>query len=173
MTDIFQFSSIYAVTAEITSLVNDSSLQEECINYVSLPDHHEAVEANVEASTGSANGQSSRRPKHPAFTTVFELYASLRQGLTLKHWYMDNKDLLEGIDVRRFISFGVIKGILYRVHKYPVPNDPGQLDRKLPMAKYLDGSHHFDDICTDLQIPEKEAATRLAQGYGDIQIVHR
>lgn len=52
-------------------------------------------------------------------------------------------------------------------------NDPSQLDKKLPMAKFLDGNHHFDDICTELQISEKEAAERLAKGYGDIQIIDR
>ncbi|KAF8458011.1 nitrogen permease regulator 2 [Terfezia claveryi] len=158
MVDIFQFSSIYAVTAEITSLVNDPSLQEECINYISIHPTH----PNIKAPSQKLS-----------FPGIFELYASLRQGYTLKQWCMDNKDLLHGIDVRRFISFGVIKGILYRVHRYPVSDDPSHLDKKLPMAKFLDGNHHFDDICTELQISEKEAAERLAKGYGDIQIIDR
>ena len=33
---------------------------------------------------------------------------------------------------RRFISFGVIKGFLYRVHKYPVLPEPHHQRSKLP-----------------------------------------
>lgn len=52
--------------------------------------------------------------------TLITLYTSLRQGLTLKNWVLENLDLLGGIDVRRFITFGIIKGFLYRVHKYAI-----------------------------------------------------
>ncbi|KAH7079904.1 nitrogen permease regulator 2 [Paraphoma chrysanthemicola] len=51
-------------------------------------------------------------------TTLIQLYTSLRQGLTLKNWVLEHLDLLSGIDVRRLITFGIIKGFLYRVHKY-------------------------------------------------------
>lgn len=55
---------------------------------------------------------------HIEYETLITLYTSLRQGLTLKNWVLDNLDLLSGIDIRRFITFGIIKGFLYRVHKY-------------------------------------------------------
>lgn len=55
---------------------------------------------------------------HIEYQTLITLYTSLRQGLTLKSWVLDNLDMLSGIDIRRFITFGVIKGFLYRVHKY-------------------------------------------------------
>lgn len=52
--------------------------------------------------------------------TLITLYTSLRQGLTLKNWVLENLELLSGIDIRRFITFGIIKGFLYRVHKYAI-----------------------------------------------------
>ena len=55
---------------------------------------------------------------HIEYETLITLYSSLRQGLTLKSWVLDNLDSLQGIDIRRFITFGIIKGFLYRVHKY-------------------------------------------------------
>ena len=55
---------------------------------------------------------------HIEYETLITLYTSLRQGLTLKSWVLDNLDLLSGIDIRRFVTFGIIKGFLYRVHKY-------------------------------------------------------
>ncbi|KAF3041669.1 Nitrogen permease regulator 2 [Didymella heteroderae] len=55
---------------------------------------------------------------HIEHETLITLYTSLRQGLTLKSWVLDNLDLLSGIDIRRFITFGIIKGFLYRVHNH-------------------------------------------------------
>ncbi|KAH7396457.1 nitrogen permease regulator 2-domain-containing protein [Pyrenochaeta sp. MPI-SDFR-AT-0127] len=52
--------------------------------------------------------------------TLITLYTALRQGLTLKNWVLENLELLGGIDIRRFITFGIIKGFLYRVHKYAI-----------------------------------------------------
>ena len=49
---------------------------------------------------------------------IVELYASLKQGQSVKQWYLEHMNELANIDVRRFITFGVIKGFLYRVHKY-------------------------------------------------------
>ncbi|KAF9174625.1 Nitrogen permease regulator 2 [Mortierella sp. AD010] len=40
--------------------------------------------------------------------------------VTLPDWIEQNQIADYNIDVRRFISFGVIKGFLYRVHKYPI-----------------------------------------------------
>ncbi|KAF2846900.1 nitrogen permease regulator 2 [Plenodomus tracheiphilus IPT5] len=52
--------------------------------------------------------------------TLITLYTSLRQGLTLKNWVLEHLHQLSGIDVRRLITFGIIKGFLYRVHKYAI-----------------------------------------------------
>ncbi|KAG0247911.1 Nitrogen permease regulator 2 [Mortierella polycephala] len=41
-------------------------------------------------------------------------------GVVLQDWIEQNQLSDYNIDVRRFISFGVIKGFLYRVHKYPI-----------------------------------------------------
>ncbi|KAJ6000527.1 Nitrogen permease regulator [Penicillium waksmanii] len=49
---------------------------------------------------------------------IVELYASLKQGQSVKQWYSTHSRELANIDIRRFITFGVIKGFLYRVHKY-------------------------------------------------------
>lgn len=49
---------------------------------------------------------------------IVELYANLKQGQSVKQWYAQHSDRLAYIDIRRFITFGIIKGFLYRVHKY-------------------------------------------------------
>ncbi|KAG9383053.1 Nitrogen permease regulator 2 [Pyrenophora tritici-repentis] len=189
--------------------------------------------------------------------TLITLYTSLRQGLTLKNWVLENLDLLTGIDVRRFITFGIIKGFLYRVHKYAIattatspahprdsdtatirgnnervhhasqpnfqqpslhtpnpsfslhrpsvtsnptgtpyhaqqsnpqhlnPNkgdEPQTLDslmndrdkNGLPLLRFLDGMHCFDEICTELAMPERVVEGKVrGMGKGAGVVVHR
>lgn len=151
MVDLFQFSAIYACTAEISALVAEVSLQEECQSYVS--------------SSGPSG------PKLP-FPQLLQLYTSLTQGLTLKKWCIENASRLGGIDIRRFISFGVVKGFLYRSHRYPVPGEGKRIgEGRGELARWVDGGRHFDEICTDLGMSEREVMGML-DGW-DIQIVHR
>jgi len=176
---------------------------------------------------------------------IVELYASLKQGQSVKQWYSQNSRKLANIDIRRFITFGVIKGFLYRVHKYacatgqpaPVPrssslhntshpssrantgtntphtdiveepgssvarrdtsherapsfqsgsrsgvggsgpsglfeDDEDEIDDRT-LSKYLDGTHCFDQICTELEISERELTARLKLYPGEVLIVHR
>ncbi|KAF2268344.1 nitrogen permease regulator 2 [Lojkania enalia] len=168
--------------------------------------------------------------------TLITLYTSLRQGLTLKSWVLDNLKLLDGIDVRRFITFGIIKGFLYRVHKYAIstsgihiatstskflqqqnvqrdsnastirgdhnpsvakaPNHNPSLastqshlpdilvqqesrleslvsEREaLPLVRFLDGMHCFDEICTELGLSERSVESKI-RGAGEVQILYR
>ncbi|KAI9771076.1 MAG: Nitrogen permease regulator 2 [Geoglossum simile] len=186
MVDVFQFNAIYACTAEISMLVTDKDMQDECAAYI--------------ASTPPRTASDDQIPA----TLIISLYASLRQGQALKLWCIERAHFLDGIDVRRFISFGVIKGFLYRVHKYAIktydssppamdinaaavaakgagpsaiPGEGGDEDKgraeQLPlMAKYLDGTHCLDEICTDLGCSEKDVLRKLGS-YGDVQIIHK
>ncbi|KZF22050.1 nitrogen permease regulator 2 [Xylona heveae TC161] len=177
--DIFQFSAIYAPTASILALVNDPSMQAECARYITVP---------PPGPLTTSPGDTSLDP-----VTIIGLYMSLKQGQPLKHWCMEHALLLHAVDVRRFITFGIIKGFLYRVHKYAIASNPADatpiqpaLDRgsqtaglgglapggDLPLKKFLDGRHCFDQICTELQLSERELLTKL-KAYGDVQIVHR
>ncbi|KAG0022821.1 Nitrogen permease regulator 2 [Podila clonocystis] len=97
MVDLFQFKNIYAVKMEMMRLTEDVALQNECVSYVTLPDMHA-----------------------PSFAKIFSLYCSLQYGVVLQDWIETNQIAEYNIDIRRFISFGVIKGFLYRVHKYPI-----------------------------------------------------
>lgn len=175
--DVFQFGAIYAPTAEIAGFVEDGEAQGECARYVASPG--EGVEKREEISE----------------MRVVELYLALRQGLTVRNWYAEHEAELKGIDVRRFITFGVIKGFLYRVHKYAISHSAvkqikvlnkkrGVSEKKREKEKYkgdggkrelaefLDGAHCFDEICTEYMISERELMTRL-KDWGDVQIIHR
>lgn len=221
--DVFSFSAIYAPTTEITDFVDNKEMQAECARYVAIPNHG-----------SSENGQSLSSIQGPQLA---ELYFALKQGQSVKSFYMEHATALAGIDIRRFITFGVIKGFLYRVQKYALamnsraahrsgkggkvrnqqqhlqqwkrntgsrledrdaaaalPAGPSSWmppssmsgganatneaeqgppeDLKACLEKYLDGTHCFDEICTELMVSEKEVVAVLKE-MGDVQIIHR
>lgn len=192
--DIFSFSAIYAPTAEIGGFVADEEMQAECLRYVALA-------GDITSHQPSTEVENSR--KTISGSVLAELYLSLRQDQSVKLWCMENADVVSEIDIRRFITFGVIKGFLYRVHKYafststPKSNSSKRLikanvDRAKStikdgfpngkqvdedpedeeLRKYLDGTHCFDEICTDFMISERELTTRLKR-MEDVHIICR
>ena len=161
--DTWSFSNIYALTPEVLIFVQDEAMQKECAAYV------------------AADGPWAEPIE---LSRVVKLMLKLRQGMSVKSWSIENADNLRGVDIRRLITFGVIKGFVYRVHKYPIrthgpsggeskngearpsSGEWGKLDR------VLDGVHCFDEICTDLMCSEKDLVGKLKR-YGNVQIVHR
>lgn len=51
---------------------------------------------------------------------LLRLYSQLKRGKTIHTWMEENDIASTGIDVRRFLSFGAIKGFLRRIHRYPI-----------------------------------------------------
>ncbi|CDO56244.1 similar to Saccharomyces cerevisiae YEL062W NPR2 Subunit of SEA (Seh1-associated), Npr2/3, and Iml1p complexes [Geotrichum candidum] len=95
------------------------------------------------SSVSSSMSSSSLLQKAPeqgylisSYSKLYNLYLSLHQGITVREWYNTNKKDLRNIDVRRFLTFGVIKGIIYRVNTYPI----GKTLK--PDFEYLDKSLH-------------------------------
>ncbi|KAF2115126.1 nitrogen permease regulator 2-domain-containing protein [Lophiotrema nucula] len=146
--DIFSFGAVYAPTAEIGGYITDQAVQEECARYVRVPrmrfgsgvrmgsestpsqsrDRGRGSSLSSEPSDTAINEPaypSSNADATPTLETLITLYTSLRQGVTLRTFVLENLSLLHGIDIRRFVTFGVIKGFLYRVHKYPVSTSTG------------------------------------------------
>ena len=172
--DIFSFGASYAPTAEIGVFVGDPEVQAECRRYVLLPDTrlpHEPGRVLV-ADTEALDEM-----------TLIEMYCSLRQGLSVKSWCMEHVDVVRLVDIRRFITFGVIKGFLYRVHKYAIATGATSIlsqarERKgskhgnKRLERFLDGNHCFDEICTELMISERDLLGKLKE-IGDIQIIQK
>ncbi|CAD0108128.1 unnamed protein product [Aureobasidium uvarum] len=146
MLNTFHFGAIYAPTAEIGVFVEDTKMQDECRRYIVTP--HSPFETSIsgpssttkatQAPSSSFNpstsflanrnhkssnlnpSSSANTPHPPSRATVLHLYASLRQGLPLRDWCLAHAASLAYIDIRRFITFGVIKGFLYRSHRYAI-----------------------------------------------------
>ncbi|KAF2429410.1 nitrogen permease regulator 2 [Tothia fuscella] len=204
--DIFQFSAIYAPTAEIGAFVENEDAQMEAVRYVCMGTYRRLRE-NESGTPNSDKWGFIAAEVGIDRAKLVALYTSLKHGQTLKHWCAEHGMLLQGIDVRRFITFGIIKGFLYRVHKYVVANTLGigfgsdgagrhsdsddadprrpwrnsrrgsltgsSIGRDLPLARYLDGMHCFDEICTELRLSEKKVMEKMKAAYGDVQVIHR
>lgn len=95
--DTFQFTNMYTVRPTIAILAEDEIIMNECAAYVTK-----------------------RGYALPTWPKLLSLYSSLRPSVTLNEWIEENDIDSIGIDVRRFVTFGVIKGFLRRVHRYPV-----------------------------------------------------
>ncbi|KAI5900317.1 NPR2-domain-containing protein [Schizophyllum commune H4-8] len=107
--DIFQFSNVYTLRRSIQWLAEEPHVKEECGPYVTRP------------------GQ-----RIPDWPKLLHLYSRFRSGKTVQQW-MEAYDVHElGIDARRFTSFGVIKGFLRRVHRWPVLLPPPALHHNTP-----------------------------------------
>lgn len=120
---------------------------------------------------------------------LVKLMTTFCVGRTIGEWlrlHMDaGFDVLRYVDVRRLVQFGVIKGLLYRVHKYvvskqyiaglatgkhqhPHPHQRHQgqgQDRPKgasdPLQRYMDGMHSFDQIVTEMNLTDGEIMDRL------------
>jgi nitrogen permease regulator 2-like protein len=164
MIDIFLFGNIYAPTPNINEFVSDKDgMQDECANYVCI------------------NG-----PRLSNFY-LSRLFTSLCISRTLKEWiklHLDqNFPILNYVDVRRFIQFGVIKGLIYRVNKYAVSSQylaslvtgqSSQLDRGYILQKYTDGCHCFDQITVEQNMGDVKIMDQLRQfPKGDVEIIYR
>ncbi|KIX00883.1 uncharacterized protein Z518_09948 [Rhinocladiella mackenziei CBS 650.93] len=234
--DIFSFHAIYAPTAEFANVIaKDIDMQRECARYVNTAFAPSAQEeAIIDGSTERRTSGLTSVNVHdddiwPVTgkgdpvdgVGIVQLFASLRQGLTVREWYVQNANMLANIDMRRFVTFGVIKGFLYRVHRYAIrtqkatglhnqhnTEDTQYLTRSMSserhfseepsrrnmkhnshangkngeyghdlnarIAEFLDGTHCFDEICTELEISEKELTERLkSRDMGEVVIICR
>lgn len=135
--DIFQFSNIYAPTNNVGNFLKVTNMAEECQSYIITGEEKylssrgrkevsELVSPYTRTSyINESNGKTKNNKqviKVASKAMLFYLYRSLNQGQTIKEWYIQHRKNLGDIDIRRFITFGVLRGIIYRVHSYPIIN---------------------------------------------------
>ncbi|KAI6045690.1 nitrogen permease regulator 2-domain-containing protein [Pisolithus marmoratus] len=101
MVDIFQYSNMYTLRKNVQWLADEPHVKDECGPYVA-------------------------KPGKPVldWPKLLHLYSRFKPGKTVFEWMESHNVHDLGIDVRRFTSFGVIKGFLRRIHRYPVLLSP-------------------------------------------------
>ncbi|CCE83764.1 Piso0_004351 [Millerozyma farinosa CBS 7064] len=199
--DVFQFNAIYAPTNNIGDFLTVSGMAEECQAYI-ITEATEPL-TNNSATTPSQDSesvsqQSPRFPnslsplskatslleskrnsnmrtlKIPSKATLFYLYRSLNQGQRVKDWYLEHKKSLTNIDIRRFITFGVIRGIIYRVNSFPIlsaitrsiesrTNDSNELVNYFKQNLWMrDGPDYRDSVSSSMRARVYESKDEIS-----------
>uniref|UniRef100_A0A8C5CEN2 NPR2 like, GATOR1 complex subunit n=1 Tax=Gadus morhua TaxID=8049 RepID=A0A8C5CEN2_GADMO len=135
MVSIFQYSNVYCTTPIVQSLIDNKSIQEECLRYV------------------TKQGQ-----KQANLRDVFQLYCGLTPGTTVRDLCSRYSPQLQRVDERRLIQFGLMRGLIRRLQKYPVKVCR---DEKSQPPRLYTGCHSYDEICCKTGMSYKELDERL------------
>ncbi|XP_061113573.1 GATOR complex protein NPRL2 isoform X1 [Conger conger] len=131
----FQYSNVYCTTPKVQNLMDDKSIQEDCLLYVTKP------------------GQ-----KRASLRDVFQLYCGLSPGTTVRDLCSRYSQQLQRVDERKLIQFGLMKGLIRRLQKYPVKAIRDERSR--PPRLYT-GCHSYDEICCKTGMSYRELDERL------------
>jgi len=96
--DIFQYSNIYACTPRIRELAENEELQKSCLRFICKQNQRDL----------------------PQLPKVFQLYASMNGLLGIRDIFLLYDTDFMNINDRLFITFGVLNGLIRRIHKHPV-----------------------------------------------------
>uniref|UniRef100_A0A4W5RJH1 NPR2 like, GATOR1 complex subunit n=1 Tax=Hucho hucho TaxID=62062 RepID=A0A4W5RJH1_9TELE len=135
LVSIFQYSNVYCTTPKVQSLIDDRSIQAECLSYV------------------TKQGQ-----KRACLRDVFQLYCGLTPGTTVRDLCSRYSQQVQRVDERRLIQYGLMKALIRRLQKYPVKVTRDERSR--PPRLYT-GCHSYDEICCKTGMSYKELDERL------------
>eukprot|EP01114_Cavostelium_apophysatum_P021731 TRINITY_DN7662_c0_g1_i1.p2 TRINITY_DN7662_c0_g1~~TRINITY_DN7662_c0_g1_i1.p2 ORF type:complete len:400 (+),score=91.55 TRINITY_DN7662_c0_g1_i1:37-1236(+) len=153
--DIFQYSNIYATTPKIHNLVDDGDMQQECLWFITR-----------------------KGMQPPPIEKVFSLYCSLKPGISVRDFCIENDTYSLNIDDRQFITFGVLNGLIRRIHQYPISLKSMQARKEAPdvsamrLQQVLNNGQTFDLICCNLSKGHEEITT-LFQADKEITILYK
>ncbi|XP_035232255.1 GATOR complex protein NPRL2-like [Stegodyphus dumicola] len=135
---IFMYSNIYTPTPKLNELAESCRLQDECMNYVARQGCH-----------------------RPSFRSIFTLYCQLTPETSVKTLCLRNNPRASGIDERKLIQFGLMKGIIRQLQKYPIQLTSDNVTKHRSLAKYFTGNHSFEEICCKTGISYQELDERV------------
>ncbi|KAI1105783.1 nitrogen permease regulator 2 [Jackrogersella minutella] len=178
--DIFFFGSCYAPRPGVHDFVtNRDGLVDECAGYVCVGGGGSPADGDAASKDAAAAGRQQQRQQVLVSNyQLVKLMTTFCAGRSVMEWIKLHQDagfdVLRCVDVRRLVQFGVIKGLLYRVHKYVVSKqvlealatgrrvvrcgDDGEEDTLL---RYADGCHCFDQIITEQNMTDGEIMKKL------------
>ncbi|KAI0845652.1 nitrogen permease regulator 2 [Daldinia vernicosa] len=190
--DMFFFGSCYAPRPGVHDfIVNRDGIVDECSGYVCVSNPLTGSSSTVNTSSTTSTtedghdtatdadvGRQQQQQQPVSHYQLVKLMTTFCAGRSVMEWIKLHQDagfdVLRHVDVRRLVQFGVIKGLLYRVHKYVVSkqclealatgrrvlsrSDDGEEDTLL---RYADGCHCFDQIITEQNMTDGEIMRKL------------
>lgn len=166
---IFLYSNVYVTTPGIRTLIEDSELQKECLKSV--------------YKIGSLN--------EPSLKKVLQLYSNMCTGMTVKDLCQRFNPHSNGIDEQKLIKFGIMKGIIRRIQKYPIllndliEDEPDSWMHSSTITQsnittrstsspqsntstsykniylYFDGKHSYDQLCCEFNKTYQEIEEKV------------
>jgi hypothetical protein len=143
--DLFQVTNIYRVTSKISLLLNDEQIKEEAVN-------HLAKTTDV------------------THYDIFEYYTELSYKV-LSDFLEENPVFIAKFDIELFIAYGVLKGIIKRVHKYCIETQNKNKNMKIRDSVgnvnemnalgMLGGNVPLDHICTHFMMEQRSIEGKL------------
>lgn len=97
---IFQYSNSYLPTQRLVELHENEPLRQECLEFVRKSAHPAGI--------------------LPTFRSIFRLYCSMNYGITVRDLCLQHNPHNLNIDEKKLIRFGLMKGLIRRIHRYPV-----------------------------------------------------
>ncbi|ORY68591.1 nitrogen permease regulator 2 [Pseudomassariella vexata] len=217
--DMFFFGSCYAPRPGVHDFIeNKDSLVDECAGYVCINPTSPVPAATGPSGSSDGGGGHERAgstggeaplagPQRVSNYQLIKLMTTFCVGRSVMEWIKLHTDagfpVLQHIDVRRFVQFGVIKGLLYRVHKHVVskqyltllatgharplredevssirPHEGVDGDGLVadPLQRYTDGCHSFDQIITEQNMADGKIMDNLRSfkaPAGDLTVFYR
>lgn len=134
---LFQYGNVYCTTPRLRALVQDARLRDRCLRYVAKSDR-----------------------QRPSLRDVFRMYAAMTRGTTIRDLCLRMNPSALWINERKLVQFGVLEGLVRRVHKYPVLlGEPASLRRS------LDGGACLDEICCSTGVSGQQLEDQLERDH--------
>lgn len=121
---IFMYTNVYTPTPKLNELAENCRLQDECTKYVARQGCH-----------------------RPFFRSIFMLYCQLTPETNVKTLCLRHNPRAIGIDERKLIQFGLMKGIIRQLQKYPIHLSSDAAVKDKTLLKYFNGNYSFEEIC--------------------------
>ena len=133
LTSIFQYNNVYTVTPELAILRSDKQFRSDLLASVARRDSHGAS---------------------PTFRDVYTFVSSFTYGTTVRDLCQRLNPAKMGFDESRLVQLCVMRGVLRRVHKYPVWIGSASEDSEAVtsvldtrLLALMTGEHNTDQIC--------------------------
>lgn len=140
--DAFRYANVYRATRRVGALAGSPDALDGCARFA-LRQSTEAADAEFDAPRGRRTA-----------SKVLRLYCAFRDGRSVRDVLLDanrrDAPLVDALDHRAWVAFGVVHGVLRRVYRYPkvaAPPPRATAGRVAAIAALLDGTRPVDAAC--------------------------
>ena len=96
----------------------------------------------------------------PNFRDVFRMFAAMTRGTTIRDLCLRFNPSNLRVNERKLVQFGVLEGLIRRVHKYPI-----LLSESADLQKSLSGAANLDEICCATGVTAQQLEDQLERDH--------